>query len=604
MSGTIIKTKYSSTTVAPIDGSLAVGEMAYSFMSDKLFIGDDSASSVSEIIGGKYFTDKLDHNLGTLTKNSAILVDASKKIDVLNVDNITLDSNTVSTTNANGNLILNPNGTGQVQVQASTLAVVGNFTVSGTTVVTLGSTLGNLKTAGNTTSAINTDGDIVLRPNGTGKVTIDTNTVLVIPKGLESTRPTPTAATNGAMRYNETTNRFEGVVSGNWTGVGGVVDVDQDTYISAETTLAGSPTDDDTLRFYAKGNEEVRVDDSGMYITAQITSPIANITTANISTSNVTNKLYVTASDVTYTGGIDVTSGNVDIADTLNVGNDLNVTGNTIISGNLTVDGTTTSVNSTVTTLNDPVIKVGDGSTVAGDGLDRGVNFDYGDGSTVKTGFFGYDTQTSRFSFKPDTSVSSENYSAPWGDVQFNNVYLSGDIEAVNTTLSGTLDVTDATTLNNTLNVVNSTTLSDTLDVTKSTTLYDTLDVTDATTLNNTLNVVNSTTLSDTLDVTKATTLNDTLEVTKSTILSDTLDVTKATTLSDTLDVTKATTLNDTLEVTNATTLYSTLSVDGHTEFFSSTHLGNSAQMQINDAGVMTHGTIDGVNVVIDCGTF
>ena len=55
------------------------------------FIGDPTSNTNSpKIIGGEVFTEKLDHTAGTLTASSAVIVDASSKIDVLNVDNITL----------------------------------------------------------------------------------------------------------------------------------------------------------------------------------------------------------------------------------------------------------------------------------------------------------------------------------------------------------------------------------------------------------------------------------------------------------------------------------------------------------------------------------
>ena len=122
----IIKIKRSGTGGAP--SSLKLGELAYSYLTgtegnggDRLYIGTsgvDSAGNANEIevVGGVYFTSKLDHTPGTLTASSAILVDANSKIDVLNVDNITLDANTISTTNSNGALVLSPNGTGTVTV--------------------------------------------------------------------------------------------------------------------------------------------------------------------------------------------------------------------------------------------------------------------------------------------------------------------------------------------------------------------------------------------------------------------------------------------------------------------------------------------------------
>jgi hypothetical protein len=108
-----IKIKRSGSTVSPI--SLAPGELAYSWANTaggKLYIGagDSIANNQAEfvnVIGGKYFTDKLDHVPGTLTPNSAIITDSNNRIDRLFVDNVLLDGNLIS---ANGNLVLAATG--------------------------------------------------------------------------------------------------------------------------------------------------------------------------------------------------------------------------------------------------------------------------------------------------------------------------------------------------------------------------------------------------------------------------------------------------------------------------------------------------------------
>ena len=129
----IIRIKRSSTTNAP--GSLKSGELAYSFgegtqsnSGDRFFFGqgDDGSGNATSIaiVGGKYFTDKLDHIDGTLTASSAIIVDANSKVDVINVDNVTIDGNTISTTNTNGNLVLDPNGEGNIDASTSRIVSV------------------------------------------------------------------------------------------------------------------------------------------------------------------------------------------------------------------------------------------------------------------------------------------------------------------------------------------------------------------------------------------------------------------------------------------------------------------------------------------------
>ena len=130
----IIRIKRSSTAGNPT--TLGAGELAYSALGnndsnggDRLYIGigtetaGDAANHV--VIGGKYFTDLLDHTRGTLTASSALITDASSKLDNLKVDNLDLNGNTISSTDTNGNITLTPNGTGKL--------VLNNPYINGTT---------------------------------------------------------------------------------------------------------------------------------------------------------------------------------------------------------------------------------------------------------------------------------------------------------------------------------------------------------------------------------------------------------------------------------------------------------------------------------------
>lgn len=121
----IIRIKRSSVAGNP--SVLGAGELAYSALTnndsnggDRLYIGigtetaGDAATHL--VIGGKYFTDLLDHTRGTLTASSALITDASSKLDNLKVDNLDLNGNTLSTTNTNGDLLLTPNGTGKTVI--------------------------------------------------------------------------------------------------------------------------------------------------------------------------------------------------------------------------------------------------------------------------------------------------------------------------------------------------------------------------------------------------------------------------------------------------------------------------------------------------------
>ena len=110
--------------------TLAAGELAYSAADagavaggDRLYIGfgTETNGNAAEhiVIGGEFFTSMLDHAKGTLTADSALIVDSNKKINELNVDNVSIDGNTISTTDTDGDLVLDPNGTGQVSIGAA-----------------------------------------------------------------------------------------------------------------------------------------------------------------------------------------------------------------------------------------------------------------------------------------------------------------------------------------------------------------------------------------------------------------------------------------------------------------------------------------------------
>lgn len=142
MSSTI-RIKRSGTTTSPT--TLASGELGYSWASGaggKLYLGtgteiiEGQAPNI-DVIGGKLFTDMLDHSFGTLTANSALLVDSNLKIDRFFVDNISLDGNLITTTNTNGNLVFSANGTGIIDFSGKRLTNIGTPTTN-SDAVTLG----------------------------------------------------------------------------------------------------------------------------------------------------------------------------------------------------------------------------------------------------------------------------------------------------------------------------------------------------------------------------------------------------------------------------------------------------------------------------------
>ena len=594
---TIIQIKNSGVSGSP--SALATGELAYSYLTgslsnggDRLYIGTGTedpltgAAANIEVIGGKYFTEKLDHTPGTLTAGSALIVDANSKIDIFNVDNLRLDGNTLSSTNANGDINVTPNGTGDVNITTlgdvtisganlnitgilnntgdveitgdlhatgtldidsqatlaslnvedltaqrivfagasgelvdssnltfdgtslivgtnkftvahatgntqivgtlnvdgqSTLASVnvedltatrvvyvgasgelvdsadmvftgagsnsqlqlagklnvdaqstlaslnvedltatrvlfagasgelvdnGNFTfITGTSTLQLtgdqdiiGSLdVDNININGNTISATDANGNVEISPNALGITVINSATALQIAKGNTASRPgTPVA---GMIRFNTTDGRYEAYDGIAWGGLGGVIDVDQNTFIRAETTPGANNND---LEFYTDGVKRVNLDENGMVFT-DTTIPLQ------------VGKIQILDDTIrTLSGGVMYLDPNPDGA-----------AGSVVIEGNLTVNGTTTTVNSTVVTVDDPIFILG-GDTALGapDGLDKGILFQWHNGTDAKQGFFGYDTSAERFTFIKDATNASEVISGLASDVKFGNALL------------------------------------------------------------------------------------------------------------------------------------------------------------------------------------
>ena len=236
----IIRIKRSTTAGNP--ATLAAGELAYSGLGnndsnggDRLYLGlgtETNGNAASHlVIGGKYFTDLLDHTRGELTASSALIADANSKLNNLKVDNLDLDGNTITSTDANGNIVLDPNGTGYVSI-------------------------------------------------------VGTNGV-VIPVGTTGQRA---PSVQGAIRYNTDTSSFEGYTGATWGSLGGVKSVDGLTYITAESTPGAS---NDTLSFVTNGVEAMSLDTDSLDVASTILTTNINSLTTATSTSNSTGALVV-----------------------------------------------------------------------------------------------------------------------------------------------------------------------------------------------------------------------------------------------------------------------------------------------------------------------
>lgn len=385
-----------ATTSAP--SNVKTGELAYSYVAgtqanngDRLYIGTGAesggvASSV-DLIGGKYFTGLLDHVHGTLTASSAIITDSSNKINQLNVDNLRLDLNTLSSTNTNGDIIVDPNGTGKT--------VLHNVYINGTSDSLeefIYDTVGGAVTGGTGITVSNDDG-------------ADTSTVSITNTGV-------TAGSYGSATQIPT---FTVNAQGQLT-VAGVANVATALTVDGDTGTGDVDLLTDDLRIVGTANEIVTSSaKAGTDVTLTVGLP-----------DDVTIGDQLTVTGDASVGGNFSVDGNVTLGNAIS--DTVNTSGNLTVGGDLTVNGTTTSVNSTVISLDDPVLVLADNSGTTVDGIDRGIRFKYGDGTATKEGFFGFDHQTERFVFTKDEDFSAgEDASSPWHDAQFGGVY-AGDV--------------------------------------------------------------------------------------------------------------------------------------------------------------------------------
>jgi hypothetical protein len=244
---------------------LAQGELAYSYLADggylfnggdRLYIGTGNEvngnAANHTAVGGKFFTDMLDHNKGVLTASSAIITNAANKIDTINISNFTIGD------------------------------VDGGVDF-------------------NVIQATNLDGNVVLRPNGLGYVQIDTHGQLIIPVGTNGQRG---VGHQGAIRFNTDLTTFEGYNGTNWASLGGVRSVDNKAYIIAEATPGAG---DDILQFWSGASGT-----SSQVGTWSNTLGLAVL--GNIASSDTTTGSLVVTGGVGISGDLHV-GGSISIAD-------------------------------------------------------------------------------------------------------------------------------------------------------------------------------------------------------------------------------------------------------------------------------------------------
>jgi hypothetical protein len=230
----------------------------------KIF-GSNFSASVTElntvdIISGNIETGEL--TAVSFTGDEATFVDASV-------------TGTLTAASISGNTIAasSISSSSDLTLTATSIDVSGDFTIGSKVQITSSSgditTSGVLRTNGSlninnilsvidNTISSSSGNDIVLSP-ATGRLTkVNTTTAIVIPSGTSNQRPTGTLAQNGAIRFNIDTSQYEGysASSSSWSSLGGVRDLDGNTYVAAE---AFTGANDNILYFFNDGNNTLKL---------------------------------------------------------------------------------------------------------------------------------------------------------------------------------------------------------------------------------------------------------------------------------------------------------------------------------------------------------
>jgi len=363
----------------------------------------------------------------TLTDNELDVSSGNLLVDV--AGDITLDV-------AGGNILLKDagsdfgslnNASGNMTIRSGTTDAVvfsdANADFQGTLDVTLAATLDNdLTVAGNVSfsNATNTGLFAVTPPSTfTGTVTGNGGFSGLLTGNVNG----DVLATDGTVVLQNGTDGSDAALTGT---VSSLSNHDTDDLSEGSTNLYYTSTRADTA---AKG--AISVTDSGGDGSLAYDSSTGAITYTGPSATD-------TRAHFSGGTGVSITDGEVSIGQAVSTTDDVTFN-NLTLDGDLTVGGTTTTVNSTTVTVADPIFTLGgDTAPTADDNKDRGIEFNWHNGTDAKLGFFGFDDSEGKFTFIPDATNSSEVFTGTAGTVVASTFEgdLTGDVTGTVSDLS------------------------------------------------------------------------------------------------------------------------------------------------------------------------
>ena len=302
--------------------------------------------------------------------------------------NLNITDRTISSTDTNGNIILDPNGTGS-------LLFIANTTITGNLSVSSNSTLGNVATAnyftgvlttaaqpnitsvGNLTS-LTTTGDLTVGGNllVSGNTTVINTTVLeVVDLNITVAKSATNAAeANGAGL---TVNGASATILYNSS---------TDTW-NFNKNLVGTISNA-TVAVTVSGNAQPNITSVGNLTSLVVTGNLnsGNATLGNAATANFFTGVLTTAAQPNITSVGNLTS--------------LTTSGNVTIGGNLIVNGTTTTINATTLDVVDLNITVAKNATTAAAANGAGLTVNGASASML------YNSSTDTWDFNKSLNVT------------------------------------------------------------------------------------------------------------------------------------------------------------------------------------------------------